>query len=327
VADLSPLERARNDTDYLPARRERPVREGAHEPDAAPAINEAEAAYGQRAAQFSSRLGEDRLQSGARSTKHANPVHFAPHSGLAYLFGLRHGVPTMTTATDVVSAAQASRLGTLWRSAIGKKFLMAVTGIVLFFFVLVHMIGNLQAFKGAPALDHYAELLRVSLPFLWFVRGVLLVAVFVHALAGIQLWLERQKARPIPYQDFRPVVSSTASRTMIWSGLLILGFVVFHLLDLTIGVVHPNFQEGRVYQNLVASLSRGVGVAIYLVAMVALGFHLWHGLWAMFQSLGVANRSAVRSIQKFAIAVAVIVTLGFAAIPIAVILGLVPQVS
>jgi succinate dehydrogenase / fumarate reductase cytochrome b subunit len=233
----------------------------------------------------------------------------------------------MTTATDVVSVPRSSRLGTLWRSAIGKKFLMALSGIVLFLFVLVHMIGNLQAFQGAEALDHYAELLRTSMPFLWFVRIVLLVALLVHAIAGIQLWLERQKARPVSYQDYRPVVSSTASRTMIWSGLLILGFVVFHLLDLTIGVVHPDFQEGRVYQNLVVSLSRAIGVVIYLVAMVGLGFHLWHGLYAMFQSLGLSNRSIFQSIQKFAIAVAVVLTLGFAAVPIAVILGLVPQVS
>ena len=169
----------------------------------------------------------------------------------------------MSTSVTPVSAPRASRLGALWNSAVGKKALMAVTGIVLFLFVLVHMIGNLQAFQGAEKLDHYAELLRISPPFLWFTRIVLLVAALVHAVAGIQLWSERQRARPVAYQDFRPVVSSTASRTMIWSGLLILGFVVYHLLDLTIGVVHPNFQHGRVYANLVASLSRGLGFAIY----------------------------------------------------------------
>jgi succinate dehydrogenase / fumarate reductase cytochrome b subunit len=110
---------------------------------------------------------------------------------------------------------------------------------------------------------------------------------------------------------------------MIWSGLLILGFVVYHLLDLTIGVVHPNFQEGRVYANLVASLSRGIGFAIYLAAMIGLGFHLWHGLYSMFQSLGISNRGISPTIQKFAIAFAVILTLGFSAVPLAVIVGLV----
>ncbi len=229
----------------------------------------------------------------------------------------------MSTSVTPVSAPRASRLGALWNSAVGKKALMAVTGIVLFLFVLVHMIGNLQAFQGAEKLDHYAELLRISPPFLWFTRIVLLVAALVHAVAGIQLWSERQRARPVAYQDFRPVVSSTASRTMIWSGLLILGFVVYHLLDLTIGVVHPNFQHGRVYANLVASLSRGIGFAIYLVAMIGLGFHLWHGLYSMFQSLGLSNRGTSVTIQKFAVAAAVILMLGFSAVPLAVIVGLV----
>lgn len=229
----------------------------------------------------------------------------------------------MSTSVTPVSAPRASRLGALWNSAVGKKALMAVTGIVLFLFVLVHMIGNLQAFQGAEKLDHYAELLRISPPFLWFTRIVLLVAALVHAVAGIQLWSERQRARPVAYQDFRPVVSSTASRTMIWSGLLILGFVVYHLLDLTIGVVHPNFQHGRVYANLVASLSRGIGFTIYLVAMIGLGFHLWHGLWSMFQSLGVSNRAYAHGLKSFAVTFAVILAVGFAAIPLAVLFGVI----
>jgi succinate dehydrogenase / fumarate reductase, cytochrome b subunit len=231
----------------------------------------------------------------------------------------------MATAENVMSTPRASRVGTLWASAIGKKFLMALSGVVLFLFVLVHMAGNLQVFKGAPALDHYAELLRISMPFLWFTRLVLLSAVLVHAIAGIQLWLDKQKARPVAYQDFRPVVSSTASRTMIISGFLILGFVVYHLLDLTIGVVpHPGaFEEGRVYANLIRSLSGAVGFVVYVAAMIGLGFHLWHGLWSVFQTFGLSNRGVRPSIQKGAIALAIIVTLGFSAVPLAVITGIV----
>jgi succinate dehydrogenase / fumarate reductase, cytochrome b subunit len=230
-----------------------------------------------------------------------------------------------TAETVAVSTPRASRVGVLWRSAIGKKFLMAISGIVLFLFVLVHMAGNLQVFKGAPALNHYAELLRVSMPFLWFTRLVLLAAVLVHAVAGIELWLDRQKARPVAYQDFRPVVSSTASRTMIWSGLLILGFVVYHLLDLTIGVIpHPgSFVEGQVYANLIRSLSSALGFIVYLAAMIGLGFHLWHGLWSVFQTLGVSNRGIAPSIQRAAIALAIVITLGFSAVPLAVITGIV----
>jgi succinate dehydrogenase / fumarate reductase cytochrome b subunit len=196
----------------------------------------------------------------------------------------------MTTATESVApAVRFSRLGALWRSSIGKKALMAVTGVVLFLFTLGHMSGNLQVFKddGGAAINHYAELLRTSMPLLWTVRGVLLVALLVHAVAGIQLWLDRQKARPVGYQDYRPVVSTPASRTMIWSGLLILGFVVFHLLDLTVGVVHPEFEEGQVYANMLRSLGSILGAGIYVVSMIALGFHLWHGLWSAFQSIGV----------------------------------------
>jgi succinate dehydrogenase / fumarate reductase cytochrome b subunit len=200
---------------------------------------------------------------------------------------------------------------------------MAVTGIVLFLFVLVHMIGNWQAFAGAEKLDAYAKLLRVSMPFLWFTRIVLLVAAGVHAWAGIQLWLERQAARPVGYQDYRPQASSVASRTMIWSGFLILGYVVYHLLDLTIGVANPDFREGEVFHNLVASLGRVAAGGFYVAAMIGLGFHLWHGLWSLFQSLGLSNRGVRPQIQKFAIAVAVFLTVGFSAVPLAVLVGLI----
>ena len=232
----------------------------------------------------------------------------------------------MTTATESVApAVRFSRLGALWRSSIGKKALMAVTGVVLFLFTVGHMAGNLQVFKGdgGAAINHYAELLRASMPLLWTIRIVLLVAALVHAVAGIQLWLERQKARPVSYQDYRPVVSTPASRTMIWSGLLILGFVVFHLLDLTVGVIHPEFEHGQVYANMLRSLGSVVGAGVYVVSMIALGFHLWHGLWSVFQSLGLSHRGLSAGIQKFAIGAAVLLTLGFAAVPLAVLVGIV----
>jgi succinate dehydrogenase / fumarate reductase cytochrome b subunit len=194
---------------------------------------------------------------------------------------------------------------------------------VLFLFVFVHMLGNLQAFAGPETLNRYGELLRFEPALLWLVRLVLLLAVVVHAVAGIQLWLGRQRARPVGYQTYRPVVSSTSSRTMIWSGFLILGFVVYHLLDLTIGVANPDFKPGDVYHNVLASLGRGIAAGFYVLAMIGLGFHLWHGLWSMFQSLGLANRKVSLSIQKFAIGAAVVLTLGFSAVPLAVVFGLV----
>ncbi|WP_248355290.1 succinate dehydrogenase cytochrome b subunit [Anaeromyxobacter oryzae] len=215
-----------------------------------------------------------------------------------------------------------SRAGALWRSVIGKKALMAVTGAILFLYVFFHLLGNLQIFTGPEQINRYAALLRVSPQLLWTARVILLVAVCVHAVAGAQLFLLAREARPVAYQDFRPIVSSTASRTMIWSGLLILAFVVYHVLDLTVGVVNPSFQEGDVYHNVLATFGRAVGVIAYVVAMVALGFHLWHGLWSMFQSLGFANRRAAPTIQRFAVTMAVILTLGFSAIPMAVLVGI-----
>lgn len=226
-------------------------------------------------------------------------------------------------ARPVERPAHVSRLGALWGSAIGKKALMAATGAILFLYVFFHMLGNLQVFAGPGLLNRYASLLHAAAPLLWTVRAILLVAVVVHAVAGAQLVLTAREARPVRYQDFRPLHSSTASRTMIWSGLLILAFVIYHLLDLTVGVVNPSFREGDVYHNVLASFGRGAGVLAYVIAMIALGFHLWHGLWSLFQSLGFASRRIKPGLQRFAAAVAVILTLGFSSIPMAVLVGII----
>jgi len=231
----------------------------------------------------------------------------------------------VATHPDVrpVTPPRASRAVIFWRNAIGKKALMALTGVVLFAYVVAHLLGNLQIFAGPEQINAYSRLLHVSPQLLWTARVVLLAALLVHVTAGIQLWAAARAARPVGYADYRATASSVASRTMIWSGLLILAFVVYHLLDLTVGVMNPDFQEGDVYHNVLVSLGRTAGALAYVVAMVGLGFHLWHGLWSLFQSLGVANRRLVVSAQRFAVAAAVILTLGFAAIPLAVLVGLV----
>jgi succinate dehydrogenase / fumarate reductase cytochrome b subunit len=216
-----------------------------------------------------------------------------------------------------------SLLGALWRSWIGKKALMAVTGLVLFAFVLVHMLANLQAFGGALDLDRYAEQLRAVPALLWTARALLAVSALVHVVAGAQLWTARRGAREVGYRDHRPADSSVASRTMFWSGLLVLGFVVYHLLDLTFGVVNPDFREGEVFHNLVTSLARGAAAAFYVVAVVGLGFHLWHGFWSAFQSLGIANRAFTPGIRRLAAALATLLAVGFAAVPLAILLGVV----
>ncbi len=214
-----------------------------------------------------------------------------------------------------------SRLLTFWRNPIGKKALMAVTGIVLFVYVLVHMLANLQLFAGPGPLDRYARLLHGSMALLWTARAILILCVVVHVVAGVQLWLQKRSARPMGYGDYQPVVSTPASRTMIWSGILILGFVVYHLLDLTVGVANPSFEEARVYHNVLASLARVGAAVFYLVAMVGLGFHLWHGLKSMWQSLGWMSAPWVRPERRFAVLFAFLVAAGFASIPLAVVFG------
>jgi succinate dehydrogenase / fumarate reductase cytochrome b subunit len=229
-----------------------------------------------------------------------------------------------TRQIDVTAGAEArpSRVGALWRSFIGKKALMAVTGLVLFVYVLVHMIANLQVFAGT-ALDRYAAQLRVFPALLWTARGVLLFAALVHVVAGFQLWIARHRARETSYRDYRPRDATPASRTMIWSGFLILGFVVYHLLDLTFGVANPDFREGQVFHNVVASLGRGAAALFYVLAVAGLGFHLWHGLWSAFQSLGISNRAFTPGVQRAAAAFATLIAVGFAAVPLAVLFGVV----
>ena len=230
---------------------------------------------------------------------------------------------TIAAAPPGGPAAQPSRFLALWQNPVGKKAVMAVTGVLLFLFTLGHMAGNLQVFKGYPALDHYGELLRTSMPLLWTIRAGLLVLLLLHVVAGVQLWLAKRAARGVDYQDYRPQVSSVASRTMMWSGLLILGFAVYHVLDLTLGLGGAEFEHGKVHANLVASLSRAGVSAFYVAAVIGLGFHVWHGLWSVTQSLGLSHRGVVGATRRVAIALAVIVAVGFAAIPLAVVFGLV----
>jgi succinate dehydrogenase / fumarate reductase cytochrome b subunit len=210
-----------------------------------------------------------------------------------------------------------------WRSYVGRKALMAATGLVLFAYLLGHMAGNLQAFAGQVRLDRYAEQLHAVPTLLWAVRAVLVLSLGVHVVAGGDLYLHRRQARPIDYADWRPAGSTPAARTMAISGLLVLGFVVYHLLDLTFGVVNPDFRAGQVFHNVVVSFGRAAAVVLYLVALVGLAFHLWHGLYSATQSLGASSRALTPGLRRVAAALATIVTVGFAAVPLAVIFGVI----
>ncbi len=216
-----------------------------------------------------------------------------------------------------------NRLQRMLNSSIGLKITMALTGVILSGFVLVHMLGNLQAYQGAEALDAYGKLLRKEPALLWTFRLVLLSAVGLHIWAFIALTRKNLQARPQAYQARKYKESSFASRSMIITGPLILAFIIYHILHLTTGTVHPDFQEGHVYHNLVVGLwgLKGVVGVIYVVAMIMLAFHLWHGVWSMFQTLG-APEDRYRSLgRRFATIFTILVTLGFASVPLAVLAG------
>jgi succinate dehydrogenase / fumarate reductase cytochrome b subunit len=228
-----------------------------------------------------------------------------------------------------------SWFGDFFKSAVGKKAVMAVTGIILFGFVLVHMIGNLKLYEGVDEnghyfLNNYAGFLReVGSPaipasgLLWIARLILLAAVVLHMWAAWQLVQMSRAARPAGYARRDVVATTYASRTMRWGGVIILLFVIYHLLDLTFGATNPSFVEGDVYHNVVASFSRWWIAAFYVVANVLLGFHLYHGLWSMFQSLGWNHPRFNHWRSGFAHAFAWIVTLGNISFPLAVLAGLV----
>lgn len=208
-----------------------------------------------------------------------------------------------------------------WDSTNGKKALMAVSGLILFLFVLGHMLGNLQVFEGPDQFNKYAVLLRILPEVLWAVRIVLLVMVIIHIVTAVQLAIRKKQARPIGYAKKGNTVSSYASRTMYWSGPILLAFIIYHLLDLTVGKVNPNFTEGDVYHNVIASFSNPIVSAWYIFSMLLLALHLRHGAWSMFQSLGVAHPRHNAFLKKAAIVFAVVIFAGFSAVPVGVLTG------
>ena len=210
-------------------------------------------------------------------------------------------------------------------ASVGKKAVMAVTGLVLFGFVVAHMIGNLTAYIGPEAMNGYAVWLRELLhgAGLWIARGVLLASVILHVWAAVLLTIENRKARPVGYRQRRWEESTYASRTMVWSGPILALFIVFHLLHLTTGNLHPNFVEGDVYHNFVAGF-RVLPVSVfYIAAMLCLGLHLFHGAWSLLQTLGLSH--ARWNPLRYAVAgtLTAVVVLGNISFPVAVLLGII----
>jgi succinate dehydrogenase / fumarate reductase cytochrome b subunit len=221
-----------------------------------------------------------------------------------------------------------ARVSAFYRTTVGKKVLMAITGFILLGFVIVHMIGNLKAFMGASYFNTYAEELRaLGAPFfghaqaLWVLRTILIVSVLVHAFFGIQLWLLSRNARPVPYEKTPHLETTPASRTMRWGGLLIAVYVVYHIMQLTIGNVLPGFVPGEAYQNLVLGLSNGLAAAAYIAAVFILAMHLYHGTWSALQTLGLNHPKYNAWRRGIAVTLAIVLFVGFASVPVAVQLG------
>jgi succinate dehydrogenase / fumarate reductase cytochrome b subunit len=221
-------------------------------------------------------------------------------------------------------------LGEFYRTTVGKKAVMALTGIILFGYVLAHMAGNLKLYQGREGLNEYANWLREmgtpAFPHsgpLWSVRVVLLAALVLHVVASVQLTRSNWQARPEGYARRQWVQTNFASRTMRWTGWLLAAFVVFHLLHLTFGTAHHDFNSHDVYHNVVSGFQRWWVSGIYIVAQLALGLHLYHGLWSLFQSLGWNHPRFNHWRRPLATLLMVVIVLGNLSLPLAVLTGLV----
>lgn len=208
-----------------------------------------------------------------------------------------------------------------WSSTIGKKVVMAVTGIVLVGYILAHVTANLLIFVGPSAIDGYAAKLRTFPILLWGVRILLLLSVALHIVAAGQLAVRARAARPTPYHRFDPQASSPASRTMRWGGVALLLFLIYHILHFTTGQAHPDFVHLAPYHNVTTAFRVWWVAAIYIAAMGALAMHLYHGTWSMFQTLGIEHARVNAARRRLATVIAVLVPLGFISVPVAVLIG------
>jgi succinate dehydrogenase / fumarate reductase cytochrome b subunit len=218
-----------------------------------------------------------------------------------------------------------------YEAPIGKKAVMAITGLILFGYVVGHLLGNLQIYAADhDQINRYAAFLHnpANVVPLWAIRAFLLTAVVLHVTASIQLWLQNRAARPISYVRKQDVPTSYAARTMLWSGPIVGAFIVFHVLHLTAGAVLPlqdvngSAATPDVYHNVIAGFQNPWVSGFYIVAMILLCMHLYHGLWSMFQSLGVDHPRYTHWLKKGAAIVAILIAIGNCSIPIAVMTGI-----
>ena len=221
------------------------------------------------------------------------------------------------------SVASTNAVLRFWHSSVGKKAVMAVTGLAMIGFLIIHALGNLQVFSGPLKINDYSASLRRLGPLLWIARGGLIVALVLHVVAAYQLTRRKQIARPVGYEVQEPQISTVAARTIRWGGVLLLVFVVLHLLHLTFGTIHPAFDHKDVYGNLVAGFQIWWVTLLYVAAMVGLGLHLYHGTWSSIRTLGLTRASGDPMKRRLAAVLAWVLYLGFSIVPIAVLAGIV----
>jgi len=221
---------------------------------------------------------------------------------------------------------------TLINNMVGRKIVMSVTGLAMIFFVIIHLLGNTSMFRGPDSINAYADILHSFGPFIWMLRIFMFSALCLHAFFGIQLALENRTANPQKYAVRKNLSASFAGKNMIWTGLIIAAYLVYHLLHFTVQVIAPEFSASQnhdamgrpdVFSMVVHSFRNIVVSGIYVVAMAAVGLHLSHGMQSMVQTLGLNNEKTLPVMAKIGIAAALILFLGYAAIPASIISGMV----
>ena len=211
-------------------------------------------------------------------------------------------------------------------SSLGQKIVMAATGVILFGFIIGHLIGNLQIFAGPEVLDSYARFLKEKPEVILTTRVMLLASLGLHILAATQLTIRNRSARPIAYRLHKYDEASYAARTMVWSGPIIGLFVIYHLLHFTVGTVHPSqpdFHAEAVYANVVSGFQQWPIALFYIVAILSLGLHIAHGVWSMFQSIGLNHPKYQPLIRRSAAVLTTLIVAGYVSIPVAVLIGVV----
>ncbi|MGY1604535.1 succinate dehydrogenase cytochrome b subunit [Geodermatophilus sp. SYSU D00815] len=215
-------------------------------------------------------------------------------------------------------------------NSVAKKIIMAVSGIVMVLFLIAHMIGNLHAFQGAESFNHYSHWLRTfgepALPprtVLTLIEVGLVLAVVAHMWAAISLWKQARLARPERYAVKKAAAQSYASRTMRWGGVIIALFIVYHILDLTVGVANPAGRDSTPYERLVEGFQNPIVTAVYTITLILVGMHLRHGIWSATQTLGQSNKRREKTVNLFALGFSVLLIGGYLLVPFAILFGIV----